>query len=239
MNIDKKIQLSVVIPVFNEVNTIEKVIGRVRDTPHSKELIIVDACSTDGTRELLGKIKTPGIRIYYHDKNQGKGAELRTGFKKVQGDIVIIQDADMEYDPNDYTKLLEPIMDGKAEVAYGSRFLTDKYFPHCKKFFYLTHFLENKFLNMFLNILYNSKLTDMETCYKVMKKEALDSIELTESRFEIEPAITTNLLLKGYNIYEVPISYSPRDYQEGKKITWRDAIIAIYVLFKYRFKKGN
>jgi len=232
-------KLSIVIPVYNEVDTIEKVIERVRDTPHSKELIIVDDCSTDGTRELLGKIKTDGINIYYHDKNQGKGAALRTGFKMVQGDIVIIQDADMEYDPNDYAKLLEPIMCGKAEVVYGSRFLSDKHFLCCKKFFYITHFLGNKFLNILLNLLYNSKVTDMETCYKVMTKEALDSMDLTESRFEIEPAITANLLLKGYNVYEVPISYSPRDYKEGKKITWRDGIIAIYVLFKYRFKQGN
>ena len=232
-------KLSIVIPVYNEVNTIEKVIERVRDTPHSKELIIVDDCSTDGTRELLGKIKTDGIYIYYHDKNQGKGAALRTGFKMVQGDIVIIQDADMEYDPNDYAKLLEPIMCGKAEVVYGSRFLSNKHLPNCKKFFYITHFLGNKFLNILLNLLYNSKVTDMETCYKVMTKEALDSINLTESRFEIEPAITANLLLKGYNVYEVPISYSPRDYKEGKKVTWRDGIIAIYVLFKYRFKRGN
>jgi glycosyltransferase involved in cell wall biosynthesis len=232
-------KLSIVIPVYNEVDTIEKVIERVMDTPHSKELIIVDDCSTDGTRELLGKIKTDGINIYYHDKNQGKGAALRTGFKIVQGDIVIIQDADMEYDPNDYAKLLEPIMCGKAEVVYGSRFLSDKHLLHCKKFFYITHFLGNKFLNILLNLLYNSKVTDMETCYKVMTKEALDSINLTESRFEIEPAITANLLLKGYNVYEVPISYSPRDYKEGKKVTWRDGIIAIYVLFKYRFKRGN
>jgi len=233
------VKLSIVIPVFNEVKTIEEVIVRVRNTPYSKELIIVDDCSTDGTRELLGKIKTDGMKIHYHNKNQGKGAALRTGFKMVQGDIVIIQDADMEYDPNDYANLLEPIMDGKAEVVYGSRFLSRNQLFHCKKFFYLTHFLGNKFLNILLNILYNSKLTDMETCYKVMKKEALDSIELTESRFDIEPAITANLLLKGYNIYEVPISYSPRDYREGKKITWRDAIAAIYVLFKYKFKKSN
>ena len=232
-------KLSIVIPVYNEVDTIEKVIERVRDTPHSKELIIVDDCSTDGTRELLGKIKTDGINIYYHDKNQGKGAALRTGFKMVQGDIVIIQDADMEYDPNDYAKLLEPIMCGKAEVVYGSRFLSNKHFFYCKKFFYIAHFLGNKFLNILLNLLYNSKVTDMETCYKVMTKEALDSMDLTESRFEIEPAITANLLLKGYNIYEVPISYSPRDYREGKKITWRDAIAAIYVLFKYKFKKSD
>jgi len=233
------VKLSIVIPVFNEVKTIEEVIARVRNTPYSKELIIVDDCSTDGTRELLEKIKTDGTKIYYHDKNQGKGAALRTGFKMVQGDIVIIQDADMEYDPNDYANLLEPIMDGKAEVVYGSRFLSHNQLFHCKKFFYLTHFLGNKFLNFLLNILYNSKITDMETCYKVLKKEALDSMELTESRFDIEPAITANLLLKGYNVYEVPISYSPRDYSEGKKITWRDAIMAIYVLFKYKFKKSD
>ena len=232
-------KLSIVIPVYNEVNTIEKVIERVMDTPHSKELIIVDDCSTDGTRELLGKIKTDGINIYYHDKNQGKGAALRTGFKMVQGDIVIIQDADMEYDPNDYAKLLEPIMCGKAEVVYGSRFLTNAHLLHSKKFFYITHFIGNKFINILLNILYNSKLTDMETGYKVMTKKALDSMDLTESRFDIEPAITANLLLKGYNVYEVPISYSPRNYKEGKKITWRDGIIAIYVLFKYKFKKSN
>ena len=232
-------KLSIVIPVYNEVDTIEKVIERVMDTPHSKELIIVDDCSTDGTRELLGKIKTDGIYIYYHDKNQGKGAALRTGFKMVQGDIVIIQDADMEYDPNDYAKLLEPIMCGKAEVVYGSRFLSNKHFFYCKKFFYITHVLGNKFLNILLNLLYNSRVTDMETCYKVMTKEALDSMDLTESRFEIEPAITANLLLKGYNVYEVPISYSPRDYSEGKKLMWSDGITALYVLFKYKFKKSN
>lgn len=230
-------KLSVVIPVYNEAKTIETIIKRVSAVEVEKEIIIVDDFSTDGTREILKKIHDNGVKVEFHCQNMGKGAALRTGFKLATGDAVVVQDADLEYDPRDFVKLLEPIESGAALAVYGSRFLTREHIPHCARPFYLTHFLGNKVLNFLLNALYRAKITDMETCYKLIKREVLDSIVLSARRFEIEPEITAQLLKKGIKIHEVPISYHPRDYKEGKKISWKDGISAIAVLLKYRFTK--
>lgn len=232
-------RLSVVMPVYNEIRYIEEIIKRVKSVDIEKEIIVIDDYSTDGTRELLEKIKNDGIRIFLHERNLGKGAALRTGFKNATGDIVIIQDADLEYDPHDYHKLIRPILNGTANVVYGSRFLDREHIPHCKSPFYLTHFFGNKFLNFLVNIIYKSKITDMETCYKVMKREVLNSINLSACGFEIEPEITASLLRSGFKIYELPISYIPRDYREGKKISWKDGAMAVIILLKYKFKKMN
>jgi glycosyltransferase involved in cell wall biosynthesis len=230
-------KLSVVIPVYNEVKYIEEVIKKVKDVNIEKEIVVVDDFSTDGTREILKGLQGDGVRVLFHEKNKGKGAALRTGFKYTTGEVIIIQDADLEYDPQDYIKLMEPINSGIAEVVYGSRFLERRYTPDYKNLFYLFHFIGNKILSFLVSILYFTKITDMETCYKVMKRDVLDNMNLTATGFEIEPEITVKILRRGFKIYEVPINYVPRDYREGKKISWRDGINAIYVLFKYRFKK--
>jgi glycosyltransferase involved in cell wall biosynthesis len=231
-------KLSVVIPVYNEITTIKELINRVMNVMDiDKEIVIVDDFSTDGTREILKQIQGDNIRVFLHEKNMGKGAAIRTGFKYITGDVVIIQDADLEYNPQDYRKLIKPIADGLADVVYGSRFLAKGQLHHFKKFFYVTHFIGNKFLNFLVNILYNTKITDMETCYKVIKREVLNEINLSSSKFEIEPEITAKLLRKGFKIHEVPICYNPRDYSEGKKISWRDGFKAVNILLKYRFKK--
>lgn len=229
--------VSIVIPVYNEVHTIKRLIQRVKDSNIEKEIIIVDDCSTDGSRELLQDIKEDGIKVFFHEENKGKGAALRTSFKHITGEVAIIQDADLEYDPQDYIKLIKPIYEEGAEVVYGSRFLNRKHMPHCKHFFYLTHFIGNKFLNFLLNLLYGTKITDMETCYKAIKRKALEKLNLCARGFDIEPEITAQLIRKGFKIQEVPISYHPRDYREGKKISWKDGLVAACVLFKYRFNK--
>ena len=197
-------KLSVVIPVYNEKNTIEEIISRVQavDVGIKKEIILVDDCSNDGTREILEKLTQDNIKVYFHSKNQGKGASLQTGFSKVEGDIILIQDADLEYDPREYSKLLEPILDGRADAVYGSRFLGD---PHRVLFFW--HYVGNKILTTLSNITSNFNLTDMETCYKVFKREILDKITLKSKRFGIEPEITIKLAKMKCRIYEVPISY--------------------------------
>ena len=225
-------KLSVVIPVYNEKNTIEEIISRVQavDVGIKKEIILVDDCSNDGTREILEKLTQDNIKVYFHSKNQGKGASLQTGFSKVEGDIILIQDADLEYDPREYSKLLEPILDGRADAVYGSRFLGD---PHRVLFFW--HYVGNKILTTLSNITSNLNLTDMETCYKVFKREILDKITLKSKRFGIEPEITIKLAKMKCRIYEVPISYSGRDYSEGKKIGWKDGVSAIFHIFKYKF----
>jgi len=226
-------KLSIVIPVYNERDTLPKILERIRKVPIDKEIILVDDGSTDGTcdylRDLAGK-RDPGIRVYFHEKNRGKGAALRTGFREVRGDVVIIQDADLEYDPEEYPRLLAPILDGRADVVYGSRFLGG---PHRVLFFW--HYLGNKALTLLSNVLTNLNLSDMETCYKVFRAEVLRDLELTADRFDIEPEITVKLARKGCRIYETPISYSGRDYKEGKKITWKDAFPAAWALIKYRF----
>jgi len=225
-------KLSIVIPVFNEVATIEEIIQRVQSVPFDKEIIVVDDCSTDGTVQLLRKIITihKNVKVYYHDRNQGKGAALRTGFAAVQGDVIIIQDADLEYDPREYPNLLEPILDGRADVVYGSRFLGG---PHRVLFFW--HSVGNKFLTFLSNALSNLNLTDMETCYKAFRKEVLKDLSLRSNRFGFEPEFTMKIARRRFRIYEVPISYSGRTYQEGKKINWKDGVAAIYNILRYRF----
>jgi glycosyltransferase involved in cell wall biosynthesis len=227
-------KLSVVMPVCNEKDTIHEIIARVLkvDTGLEKELVIVDDFSTDGTRDILGQLDNPRIKVFFHPKNMGKGAALRTGFSQAQGDIVLIQDADLEYDPREYPKLLEPILDGRADVVYGSRFLGG---PHRVLFFW--HYVANKMLTGFANLLSNLNLTDMETCYKVFKKDVLSRIRLKSDRFGFEPEVTIKVAKLKCRVYEVPISYSGRDYSEGKKIGWKDGLAAIYHLLRYKFFK--
>jgi glycosyltransferase involved in cell wall biosynthesis len=223
-------KLSVVIPVYNERETMPKVLERLKNVPIPKEIIVVDDGSSDGTREYLQGLNEDGVRVFFHDRNRGKGAALRTGFKAVSGDIVVIQDADMEYDPVEYPRLLEPILDGRADVVYGSRFLGG---PH--RVLYFWHYAGNKILTLFSNMLTNLNLTDMETCYKVFRADVLRSLNLTANRFTIEPEITVKVAMAGYRIYETPISYSGRDYKEGKKITWRDALPALWAIVRFRY----
>jgi len=225
-------KLSVIIPVFNEKSTIEEIIRRVKeaDVGLDKEIIIVDDYSQDGTRQILENLKGSNLKIYFHDRNIGKGAALQTGFSKAEGDIILIQDADLEYNPQDYPKLLEPILDGRADVVYGSRFLGG---PHRVLFFW--HYVGNKILTTLSNIISNLNLNDMETCYKVFKKEILEGIKLKSKRFGFEPEFTIKVAKLKSRIYEVPVSYSGRDYSEGKKISWKDGIAAIFHIIKYRF----
>jgi glycosyltransferase involved in cell wall biosynthesis len=225
-------KLSVIIPVYNEKNTVNKLIQLVQDVEleMEKEIILIDDGSTDGTREILKNLKFPNVKVKLHETNQGKGAALRTGFSLATGDFVIIQDADLEYDPREYSKLLTPLLDGRADAVYGSRFLGG---PHRVHFFW--HYIGNKMLTTFSNILSNLNLTDMETCYKVFRKEILDKITLKSKRFGIEPEITLKLARQKCRIYEVPISYSGRDYAEGKKIGWKDGVAAIFHLIRFKF----
>lgn len=225
-------KVSVVIPVYNEIDTIEEILVRVDKVPIKKEIIVIDDLSIDGTRERLKKIiaDKENVKVIYHNRNKGKGAALRTGFESVTGDIVIIQDADLEYDPNEYPKLLEPISDGRADVVYGSRFIGG---PHRVLFFW--HYVGNKLLTLISNALTNLNLTDMETCYKVFKSQILKDINLKSNRFGFEPEFTAKVSKMRLRIYEVPISYSGRTYSEGKKITWKDGIVALCLIFWYRF----
>ena len=225
-------RLSIVIPVYNEVGTIKEIVTRVQEVELKKEIIIVDDYSTDGTREHLREISQihENVKVLYHDHNQGKGAALRTGFEGATGDIIIIQDADLEYDPNEYPVLLEPILDGRADIVYGSRFLGG---PHRVLFYW--HYLGNKFLTLLSNMLTNLNLTDMETCYKVFKKEVLHEIKIKSNRFGFEPEFTAKIAKKRFRIYETPISYSGRTYAEGKKIGWRDGIKAVFAILWFRF----
>ena len=224
-------KISIVIPVYNEVDTIEEILARVNGAAIDKEIIVIDDCSEDGTRERLKKIveDKENLKVIYHNRNKGKGAALRTGFESVTGDIVIIQDADLEYDPSEYPKLLEPISDGRADVVYGSRFIGG---PHRVLFFW--HYVGNKLLTLLSNALTNLNLTDMETCYKVFNRQVLDDINLKSNRFGFEPEFTAKVAKKRFRIYEVPISYSGRTYSEGKKITWKDGIVALFLIFWYR-----
>ena len=226
--------LTVLIPVYNEVNFFLELLRRVRDIEINKEIILVDDCSTDGTRELLKEKvegKFPDVKVYYHEVNKGKGAALRTAIANASGDILIVQDADLEYDPREYYALLEPILDGRADVVFGSRFIGGG--AHRVHLYW--HRLGNGLLTMLSNMMTNLNLTDMEVCYKVFKKEVLQSIELKCNRFDFEPEVTAKVAKKHYRVYEVPISYSGRDYSEGKKIGWKDGVEALWTIFKYRF----
>jgi len=225
-------KLSVVIPAYNEEKTIEAVITRVKkvDIGLEKEIIVVDDGSSDGTREILQKLAGKEVKVFFHEKNAGKGAALQTGFSQATGDIILVQDADLEYDPREYPRLLEPILDGRADVVYGSRFLGG---PHRVLLFW--HYVGNRFLTTLCNLCANLNLTDMETCYKVFRREVLDKIRLKAKRFGFEPEITVKVGKLRCRVYEVPISYSGRDYSEGKKITWKDGLAAIFHILRFRF----
>jgi len=222
-------KLSVIVPVFNEENTIEKIIDRVKKVNIDKEIIIVDDGSTDGTREILEKWKDENIRVIHHRRNQGKGSAIRTAIPYIEGEVVVIQDADLEYNPEDYYRLIEPILQGKAKIVYGSRFLK------FNKPIYLRFLLGNKFLTWLINMLYHSRITDSYTCYKAFETDVLRNLTLRAKRFEFEAEVTVKLLKKGYELHEVPISYSPRTLREGKKINWKDALLGILTILKYRF----
>jgi len=227
--------LSIVIPVFNEVNTIKGIIEQVRGVhlPQiaSREIVIVDDSSTDGTRDLLVPYKDQSaFKIVFHDKNRGKGAALRTGIAETTGSIVIIQDADLEYDPKEYPKLLVPLLDGRADVVYGSRFAGGE----SKRVLYFWHSVGNRFLTTLSNMFTNINLTDMETCYKVFRGEVIRNIRIEEDRFGFEPEVTSKVARMGCRIYEVGIGYSGRTYAEGKKINWQDGVRAIWCILKYR-----
>ena len=226
-------KLSVVIPCFNEVRTIRHIVDRVRAAPVAeKEIIIVDDCSRDGTRDLLRTEIAPLVdKLLFHEVNQGKGAALRTGFRAATGDVVVVQDADLEYDPQDYPRLLQPILEGKADVVFGSRFQGGQ--PH--RVVYFWHMVGNKVLTLLSNMATNINLTDMETCYKVFRREVLQRIEIEENRFGFEPEITAKVARLGVVIYEVGISYYGRTYAEGKKIGWRDGFRALWAIAKYNF----
>jgi glycosyltransferase involved in cell wall biosynthesis len=244
------VRLSVIIPVYNERTTLEEIVQRVQtvdltinrdganpllDGPLAleRELVIVDDGSTDGTRDILNRWRAkpkPNMKVIYHEHNSGKGAALRTGFQHATGDVLIVQDADLEYDPRDYVKLLEPLLEGRAPVVYGSRFMGGP-----RSAMSLTHTLGNKMLTLFTNVLFGTALTDMETCYKCFRRDVIAGMVLRSRAFEIEPEITAKILKRGYTIFEVPISYNGRSFHEGKKIGWRDGFAATRTLLRYRF----
>jgi glycosyltransferase involved in cell wall biosynthesis len=224
------LKVSVVVPVYNEERTIRELVERVQAVPVEKEIIVVDDYSTDGTREVLKELAREGkIRLFFHKQNMGKGAACRTGIKQITGDVVIIQDADLEYDPADYPDLLKPIEQGRSKVVYGSRFLG----PH--KAMYFWHTVGNKMLTLIANILFDTTLTDMETCYKVFTADIAHGLKLKSNRWGFDPEITAKILKQGYRIYEVPISYTGREFWEGKKISWKDGFTIVRTLIKYRF----
>jgi glycosyltransferase involved in cell wall biosynthesis len=229
-----RLKLSILIPVYNERATILEILDRVQEAPlpkviDEKEIIAVDDGSTDGTRELLSQVEQQGVSVLYHEHNQGKGAAIRTALARATGDIIIIQDADLEYDPRDYAQLVQPIVEGRAKVVYGSRFLG----PRMAMMFW--HMLGNSALTLMTNILYDAILSDMETGYKAFRADVIKAIPLHSRRFDFEPEVTAKVLKRGHRIFEVPISYYGREYREGKKISWKDGVVAVWTLFKYRF----
>jgi glycosyltransferase involved in cell wall biosynthesis len=227
-------RLSILIPVFNEANTVGEILRRVRAADScglEKEIVLVDDASTDGTSDVLRKLQQPGgVKIISHPFNRGKGAALRTALEHATGDIILIQDADLEYDPSDYPNLLRPILDHRADVVYGSRFAGG---THRVLLFW--HYLANRFLTLLSNMLCNLNLTDMETCYKVFRRQCVEGLKLTSDRFGIEPELTAKLARRRYRFYETGINYSGRDYAEGKKIGWKDGFAALWFIFRYRF----
>lgn len=229
----KPTRLSILMPVYNERDTVEKILVKVRavDLGMEKEIVIVDDASVDGTREILQRLQEEdrNLKILYHECNQGKGAALRTGISALTGEYTVIQDADLEYDPEDYHRLLAPVLKGKAVVVYGSRFTGE----HRDMFFW--HMLGNKFLSLATNILYNTTLTDMETCYKLIRTDILKSFRIRCNRFDFEPEVSAKILKRKIRIYEVPISYTGREFSEGKKITWVDGFSALWALVRFRF----
>lgn len=239
-------KFSVIIPAYNEIDTIEEIVGRVQNVPlkttiwageaHEevvtldREIVVVDDGSTDGTRDYLDELRSnPNVRAVFHEVNQGKGAAVRTGLQHATGDILVIQDADLEYDPRDYPSLLQPILENRAKVVYGSRFRGG---PSKAMFFW--HMIGNRFLTFITNVLYNTILTDMETCYKMFTQEVGEKLNLTAPGWGFDPEITAQILLLGYRIYEVPISYTGREFEEGKKISWRDGFTVLWTLLRYR-----
>ncbi len=224
--------LSVVMPAFNEKDTIEEIIRRVLAVNLRTQLIVVDDCSTDGTRDILQRLQAElGFTLLLQPVNMGKGSALRRGFTAVEGDLVVIQDADLEYSPEEFPDLIELICQGRADVVYGSRFLGRH------RVFLFTHYAGNLLLTFLTNVLYNTMLSDMETCYKVMRTEVLRSMQLNSNGFGIEPELTAKIFKRGYRVYEVPITYDGRGYDEGKKINWRDGVVALWVLLRYRFSE--
>ena len=227
----KEILLSVVIPCYNERDTIIEIVGRVRSVPLNLEIIIVDDGSVDGTREILAGLEGEGVRVLLHSENRGKGAALSTGFAVANGDVIVIQDADLEYDPAELPELLAPIEKGLADVVYGSRFGGKPQRVHM-----FWHKMGNHLLTFLTNILFDCTLSDMETCYKMFRREVIEGMTIESKRFDVEPEITAKILKgKKWRVYEMPISYNGRTYEEGKKITWRDGGVAIRTLFRYRF----
>lgn len=224
-------KLSILIPVYNEKNTILEVIDAVKKVDIPKEIIIVDDFSTDGTRDVLKNLKDKDVKVYYHDANRGKGRAIRTAIEHVTGDIIVIQDADMEYDPEDYYLLVEPIEHGHYSVVYGSRYINNQ-----NTLAFSRYMLATKILNWASNILYRARITDEPTCYKVFKADVLKNMKLDCERFEFCPEVTAKVRKAGYEIYEVPISYRPRSVKEGKKIRWKDGFQALWTLIKYRFR---
>ncbi len=222
-------KLSILIPVYNERPTILEIIKRVQQVSFEKEIIAVDDGSTDGTRDVLPQVERQGVVVLYHERNQGKGAAIQTALQHATGDIIVIQDADLEYDPRDYKQLVDPIIEGRAKVVYGSRFLG----PRMAMFFW--HMLANKMLTLMTNILYDAILSDMETGYKAFRADVIKKIKLRSRRFDFEPEVTAKILKQRIRIFEVPISYYGREYSEGKKIGMKDGFVAIWTLLKYRF----